>query len=184
MFEKEKHLKYLDDSIKQRILTLLICAHSPEQRGLSNEGFVKSIKEDNKNVQFFIIALNIERERFTESNKEVMQYLIDILVDSEIYPQSTPVMAEHNYSHMKMVEAWGADWYKWSGICECPHCKADWRDHESGPPFKYQIGIEIKGIYDGILYYQCPICQQVTSRNGNKLSDNSIINPTKELLVK
>jgi len=34
---------------------------------------------------------------------------------------------------------------------ECPSCGIDWEsDH--------LIGIEVMGVYDGVLYYQCPNC--------------------------
>src|SRR5574340_130842 len=39
-----------------------------------------------------------------------------------------------------MVGGWGARWHEWRPPFECPHCKADLRDHRTGPPFKREVG--------------------------------------------
>lgn len=52
---------------------------------------------------------------------------------------------------------------------QCPHCDAsmigdpipeDKRDEYYGGAthFRRNIGVEVQGVYDGILYYQCPDC--------------------------
>jgi len=49
----------------------------------------------------------------------------------------------------------------------CPHCKVslladpipkESLQHYSGTYFKREIGIEIRGFYDGVAYYECPDC--------------------------
>ncbi len=36
----------------------------------------------------------------------------------------------------------------------CPHCNADLRDGD----YSRLIGVEIPGVYDGVLYWLCPDC--------------------------
>jgi Zn-finger nucleic acid-binding protein len=38
-------------------------------------------------------------------------------------------------------------------VKDCPHCGAD-----LGVNHRWAIGIEIRGVYDGTLFYQCPSC--------------------------
>lgn len=56
----------------------------------------------------------------------------------------------------------------------CVKCKAsllggeipeDIREHYS-PPYHWSrvIGIEVRGLYDGVLYYKCPDCQHIWKR--------------------
>lgn len=47
---------------------------------------------------------------------------------------------------------------------ECPYCFIDLRGSQlpgTDPPQYYSklMGIEVPGLYDGILYYECPSCQ-------------------------
>jgi hypothetical protein len=39
----------------------------------------------------------------------------------------------------------------------CPLCGADFRYGETGQ-FSRRIGVEFQGVYDGILFWQCPDC--------------------------
>ena len=50
----------------------------------------------------------------------------------------------------------------------CPHCKVSllgdpipkkYLEHYSGTHFKREIGIEVRGFYDGVAYYECPDCK-------------------------
>lgn len=47
----------------------------------------------------------------------------------------------------------------WAEPLACAQCGADWRNHEAGPPYKREIGVEVRGVYDGVLYYVCPDCK-------------------------
>lgn len=107
--------------------------------------------------------LREEREKYTRSDKTKMQQLIDMLVASGVYPQSTPAMEEHNYTHLTMVECWGVDWHEWRGELSCPKCGADLRNHESGPPFKREIGIYDQ-FRDCTVAWQCPDCDHQWKR--------------------
>jgi hypothetical protein len=50
----------------------------------------------------------------------------------------------------------------------CPHCRADltgkpipeqWRDHYGDAThYSNRIGVQITGVYDGILHWMCPFC--------------------------
>lgn len=40
---------------------------------------------------------------------------------------------------------------------QCPHCQADLRYDGD---YSRAIGIEIRGVYDGALYWRCPYCQK------------------------
>lgn len=100
-------------------------------------------------------ALKAERELFTGSNKEVMKVMIDELIHRKVYPETTP---EGNPNDVYgMVAGWGAYWHVWRGTLECPHCKADLRDHKMGPPGLRQIGMIDRG-GDRITYWVCPDC--------------------------
>ena len=69
----------------------------------------------------------------------------------------------------------------------CPKCKASWdggdipeniRQHYS-PPYKWSklVGIEIQGKYDGVSYWQCPICKTTWDRWTGEEVDLNIKNP-------
>ncbi len=74
----------------------------------------------------------------------------------------TPYMKRTDTTPERMAEFWGEDWAIFKGPLECPHCHADLRDHENGPPFKREIGIDIN---DRIAYWRCPDCSQNFERN-------------------
>lgn len=40
----------------------------------------------------------------------------------------------------------------------CPQCGADFAYGETGQ-YSRKIGVEIQGVYDGVLFWQCPDCQ-------------------------
>lgn len=101
-------------------------------------------------------ALKDERELSTRSNKTVMRTMIDELIRRKVYPENTQ---EGNPNDVyDMVDGWGAYWHIWKGTLECPHCKADLRDHRVGPPFLRQVGMVDQG-RDRITYWTCPDCK-------------------------
>lgn len=101
-------------------------------------------------------ALKQERELFTESSEVIMRIMIDELIRRKVYPENTP---EGNPNDIyTMVSGWGAYWHIWKGTLECPHCKADLRDHEMGPPGLRQIGMVDRG-QDRVTYWVCPDCK-------------------------
>lgn len=41
----------------------------------------------------------------------------------------------------------------------CPHCDSYlWRVYDDKPAQRCGIGVEVRGVYDGVLYYACPFC--------------------------
>lgn len=107
-------------------------------------------------------GLSRERELFSRSNSEVIKILIDELIRRKVYPETTPEW-NPNTVH-QMVSGWGAYWHVWKGTLECPHCKADLRDHESGPPGVRQIGMVDRGM-DKITHWVCPDCKGTWGRD-------------------
>jgi hypothetical protein len=109
---------------------------------------------------------SLEDERANpKPNPMYMGNVIDSLIDLGVYPDPTPAMQKYGYSYLDMVDNYGANWHEWKGLLSCP-CGADFRDLENGPPFKREIGVEIQGFYDGVLYYECPDCHGKLPRPG------------------
>lgn len=51
----------------------------------------------------------------------------------------------------------------------CPHCGVDLAYEVTDPTGKtwtgsHMIGVEIQGVYDGVLYWQCPACGGMWNR--------------------
>lgn len=40
----------------------------------------------------------------------------------------------------------------------CPLCSADLAYEVDGKEYSRGIGVEISGVYDGVLFYLCPVC--------------------------
>lgn len=95
--------------------------------------------------------LDEERGKFTESNKEIMQLMVDELVTRRIYGRVSGI----NMTALEMVECYGAYWFEWREPLNCPACSADWRDLEHGAPFKREIGISDG---DTVYKWKCPDC--------------------------
>lgn len=110
----------------------------------------------NENIEQLLDELEVERRRFTQADEEVIQKLVDQLVELGVYP-TTPMMVKYGYTAHDMVEAWGARWYIWSEPLACPKCKADWRDVESGPPLKREMGM-YSDMLDRTYAIRCPDC--------------------------
>lgn len=86
-----------------------------------------------------LATLNYERCRFLQSSRERMQAIVDELVNRGEYKE-TPAMKKYKCSFMRMVDGYGAWWHHYRTPLECPHCKVNLRDEESGPPFKREVG--------------------------------------------
>ena len=48
-------------------------------------------------------------------------------------------------------------------MSECPHCKVNLQgepipDSPTGEHYKREIGVVIRGVYDGVLFWRCPAC--------------------------
>lgn len=53
-------------------------------------------------------------------------------------------------------------------MAECPHCGADLKGdpipeeyrhfYGNATHFRREIGVEVRGVYDGVLYWRCPDC--------------------------
>jgi len=120
------------------------------------------MKKANEKIEQLLDSLDKERRKFTRSNQELMQLMIDELVVLGVYP-TTKIMKEHNYTPMSMVEGYGARWHEWSEPLNCPHCGADWRNFQSGPPFKREVGVYSRE-QDRTTEWMCPDCKKSTPR--------------------
>lgn len=130
----------------------------------TEEDKLKAIKAILANItdEDLLVALKDERELFTRSSEAVMRVMIDELIRRKVYPESTP---EGNPNDIyAMVSGWGAYWHIWKGTLECPHCKADLRDHKMGPPGLRQIGMVDRG-RDRITHWVCPDCKGQWTRD-------------------
>lgn len=106
-----------------------------------------------------LTELDKERQKFTKSDEAVMSAMIAELIARGVYPAETPV---GNPNTVKaMVGGWGARWHEWDGIQDCPHCKADLRDHRTGAPFSRKVGLYGN---DRTYAYRCPECKGEWSR--------------------
>lgn len=102
-------------------------------------------------------AMDDERSKFTRSDKEKMQLMVNELVARRIYPR----VSGNNLTPLEMVECYGAYWFEWREPLNCPACNADWRDLEHGAPFKREIGISDG---DSVHTWKCPDCEHLMPR--------------------
>jgi hypothetical protein len=116
----------------------------------------------NIDIEQLLDQLDNERRKFTQADEEVIQRLVNKLIELGVYP-TTSTMTKYGYSIRDMVDGWGARWHIWSEPLACPKCKADWRDLESGPPFKREIGI-YSDYTDSTIALYCPDCRAEFSR--------------------
>jgi len=96
--------------------------------------------------------LQIERDKFTQSDQNKMQDIIDILLEQGIY--HTP----KSFTVLSMVENYGVYWNQYEEPHFCPHCSVDLRGNE--PPFKRELNrysIEL----DRVTEVVCPDCREV-----------------------
>lgn len=106
--------------------------------------------------------LEEERAKFVTSSPSKINALINELINRGVYPRST-CPRNPNTVH-DMVSGWGAKWHLWKEPLQCPHCKVDLRNQETGPPFKREIVISIN---DRMTHYECPDCHKHISRSSN-----------------
>ena len=106
--------------------------------------------------------LQSERSKFTQSDPIAIKGMIDELIRREVYPKET-VEGNPNTVY-QMVSGWGAYWHIWKGTLECPLCKTDLRNHESGPPGVRTIGVVEN---DMIACWRCPDCNGTWPRDFN-----------------
>lgn len=108
--------------------------------------------------------LQEERIKFSKADQEKMLKIIEALLEAGIYPKTTPTMEKYGYTHQNMVQYWGAWWHIYSEPHCCPHCLADLRDHESGPPGKRELLHKPK---DDLI---CPDCQEIVGNLYNTIN--------------
>lgn len=75
------------------------------------------------------------------------------LVRRGIYPEKSKM----GHEPKEMVMWFGPDWYKYREPLNCPHCNANLRDEEHGPPGKREIGVYSREL-DRTMFYTCPDC--------------------------
>lgn len=100
-------------------------------------------------------CLHIERNKYTNSDKEMMAVLVDKLVELGVYPKYG---FNGHYSALRMVECWGVDWHQFSAPHYCPNCGTDLRDWEAGVPGKREIYVKFIN-NECNPYYRCPDCE-------------------------
>lgn len=107
--------------------------------------------------------LQKEHLKFSGSNPEKIRLYVDNLIERGVYPKET--VPGNSRTVLEMVSNYGAYWYKWreGTILECPRCKVDLRDLESGPPGVRQIGHVDRGT-DRVEFWECPDCHGTWSR--------------------
>ena len=129
----------------------------------SNEHLCKDCTADErqKRVDALLLELKEEREKSWWTNggsgvsdEKRIDALIKMLIALGEYPKET-IRGNPN-AVRQMVSGWGAYWHKWKDPLSCPHCDADLRDHETGPPFKREIQTS-----SGFI---CPDCKEVIAR--------------------
>lgn len=116
----------------------------------------------NMGIDELLTQLDSEWKKFTKADDQVMNHLIDKLVRLGVYTE-TPAMKKYGYTYLQMVEGYGARWHEYKGILECPHCQADLRNIDSGPPFKREWGREE---HDRIQDWWCPDCSGMIAQRG------------------
>lgn len=130
-----------------------------EQEVLDLIAVLRGTADDNKILEM----LQEEHLKFSRSNQERIGLYVDALIERGVYPKET--VPGNSRTVLEMVSSYGAYWYKWreGTILECPHCKADLRDLEQGPPGVRQIGHVDRGT-DRVEFWKCPDCHGTWSR--------------------
>jgi hypothetical protein len=80
--------------------------------------------------------------------------LIKILVDQGYWPARNKT---GQYTAKQMWRGYGHLWNEYAAPLSCPHCNADLRDKEYGPPFKREIAIVEN---DRLKNLRCPDCNK------------------------
>jgi hypothetical protein len=131
-----------------------------EQEVLDLIAVLRGTAEDSKILEM----LQEEHLKYSAANPERIQLFVDALIDRGVYPKET--VPGNCRTVLEMVSSYGAYWYKWreGTLLECPHCKANLRDLEHGPPGLRQIGHVDRGS-DRIEFWECPDCHGTWTRN-------------------
>ena len=117
-------------------------------------------------TEFLLDQLDEERRKFSNANDDVIRGFVGELVARGEYRE--PIGTPHEVkpfvpleSILKAVWGYGARWHRFREPFECPHCKADLRDHDNGPPFKREIG---RVVNDYVDQWSCPDCGKTWPR--------------------
>jgi uncharacterized protein with PIN domain len=94
----------------------------------------------------------------------VMEEIIGILRERGVYCETQLIKfwisqdwLKGRCPYMEAVEGYGAYWHTYRGYVECPHCHADLRDYESGPPMRRIIACHPDR---GNTFVMCPDCER------------------------
>jgi hypothetical protein len=121
--------------------------------------WVVGLELTNPRLLVLLQELTDERLRFAEADRERMQHIVNVLVEADYYPE----VSGQGVPALKMVENYGVDWHEFKGPKHCPFCNVDLCNHESGAPFKREVG-EIQN--DRLSHYHCPDCNGTWGRLG------------------
>jgi len=100
--------------------------------------------------------LHVERQKFTKSDRELMELLVSRLVEMGVYPKCGG--GTYKYPALKMVECYGVDWHQFDAPHFCSECHSDLRSWDTGPPYKREIYVKSRD-REFQSYYQCPDCK-------------------------
>jgi len=109
----------------------------------------------NKETELKLQKLRGESRKFPNSDKQIMQNLVDELFEEGTY-YITPDMQESGKTPMYMVNHYGVYWFNWDNIADCEWCGKDIRDIEKGPPNTKSIYVKRLGIDGGqLICFDC-----------------------------
>ena len=77
--------------------------------------------------------------------------LVNVLVETGFWPKTNM----QGCPAKKMWEGYGPYWNEYGGPLSYPHCDANLRNIEAGPPYKREIGVEAN---DRVVHWKCPDC--------------------------
>lgn len=106
-----------------------------------------------KALSEFQLLSVVALERVTGKDEQLLSMAVTELVARGIYPKNVPC----GKSHLEMVKNYGISWNQWKDPLSCSHCQADLCDHQSGPPFKREIG-QYDSVADKVTHFLCPDC--------------------------
>lgn len=111
---------------------------------------------DNLSDSELLDYLDAERRKFDEADDNLKLQMVKELIKRGVYPAETVPGNPNTVS--TMVNGYGAKWHEWRPPFACPHCGADLRDHETGPPYKREIGMYSDEL-DCTTGFICPDCK-------------------------
>lgn len=89
------------------------------------------------------------------------KYLHHNIPGEPFYKEREPTCEESKARDQKRQEEWNAKYPHWASPVQ-PRCFC--LPYGEATNWRREIGHEIQGVYDGILYYTCPDCEKAWNR--------------------